>query len=873
MTAQVRPADDHGNDPASEAVEFFTLLHGDQDGYLVTFSGTRQGEKLASPRERYHAWPAEAAQAGQHVANATAAGQEVYACAHLLTKQKRIKANAAPVSVLWVDHDRAGWPNDAPRPTAIVESSPGRWQVYVRLTEAIEPARAERLNKRLTAMVGADPSGFDLTQLLRVPGTINHKYEGMPPVRLIHEGGEAYDPDELEQMLPPLEQPAPIGRVTARTSSGAPSNASDEDDDRLLARARAAENGVKFAALFDHGDTSAYAGDASRADLALCDHLKFWFGHDPGRIDRVFRRSKLFRDKWDERHYGDGRTYGQGTIDKALADGGEVYQPRPPLRVFVGGQSQAGNRANGSGPGMPGDPPNEDGQECIEPPHLTDMGNAQRLHRDHGGDLRYCKTWKRWQVWDGARWQDDDTDQVVHLAKTTVRGIYIEAGNAADEESRKALAKHASRSEAEGRVRAMIGLAETEPGIPARPDDFDRHPWLLTCRNGTLDLRTGELLPHDRGHLITKLAPVEYDPDAECPVFLAFLDRIMAGNQGLIQFLQRAAGYSVTGDTSERVLMILHGEGRNGKSTFLEVLRSILGDYAIQTPTDTLMAKREAGIPNDIAQLKGARFVSASESDEGRRLDEAKIKSLSGGDTVSARFMRGEFFNFTPEFKLWLGTNHKPTIRGTDRAIWDRIRLVPFSVRIPEAEQDKQLRAKLLAEAPGILAWAVRGCLNWQRDGLGEPREVREATAGYRAEMDVLGEFIEERCVVNPRARVSAKDLYAAYQQWCSDTGEKPLSQKALGQRLDKRGLDTARVGKSGSRYRIGIGLRGEGYEDLPHEAADVSERLTHADALSDISDRDTEPRELSGKTRQNTSADQMRQPVEDDEAEGEAIF
>ncbi len=857
-------ADDHGHDPASEAVEFFTLLHGDQDGYLVTFSGTRQGEKLASPRERYHAWPSEAAQAGQHVADATATGQEVYACAHLLTKPKRIKDNAAPVSALWSDYDREGWPNDAPRPALIVESSPGRWQVYLRLTEAIEPTRAELLNKRLTAMVGADPSGYDLTQLLRIPGTVNHKYEGTPAVRLIHEGWEAYNPDELEQMLPPLEQLTPGPCTGPSASSGASSDAGDEDDERRLERARAAKNGADFVALFDHGDTSAYGGDESRADLALCDHLKFWFGHDPARIDRLFRRSALMRPKWGERR--GAQTYGERTIAKALSDGGETYQPRPPLRVFVGGQGGASNRANGNGPGKPGDRPNEGGQECIEPPHLTDMGNAQRLHRDHGGDLRYCKTWKRWQVWDGARWQDDDTDQVVHLAKETVRGIYIEAGNAVDEESRKALAKHATRTEAEGRVRAMIGLAETEPGIPTRPDDFDRHPWLLTCRNGTLDLRTGELLPHDRGHLITKLAPVAYDPDAECPVFLAFLDRIMAGNQGLIQFLQRAAGYSLTGDTSERVLMILYGEGRNGKSTFLEVLRSILGDYAIQTPTDTLMAKREAGIPNDVAQLKGARFVSASESNEGRRLDEAKIKTLTGGDTISARFMRGEFFNFTPEFKLWLGTNHKPTIRGTDRAIWDRIRLVPFSVRIPEAEQDKQLRSKLIAEAPGILAWAVRGCLDWRRNGLGEPQEVREATAGYRAAMDVLGEFIEDMCVVHPRARVSAKALYASYQQWCKDNGEENLSQKALGQRLDERGFDTARVGKSGSRYRLGIGLRAEGHDDLPHDEADASERPTHADANSDISDRDTEPRESYGKTRQNTSADQMRQPTGDRE-------
>ncbi len=859
-------ADEHANDPTSEAVEFFTLLHGDTPGILATFSGTRRGEKITRPQERYYAWPSEAAQAGQHVADATAAGQEVYACAHLLTKQKRIKANAAPVSVLWVDHDQEGWPNDAPRPAAIVESSPGRWQVYIRLTEAIEPARAELLNKRLTAMVGADPSGYDLTQLLRVPGTVNHKYKGMPPVRLIHEGWEAYNPDKLEQMLPPLEQAGPGPRTGPRASRGAPSNASDEDDDRRLARARAAKNGADFVALFDHGDTSAYGGDESRADLALCNHLKFWFRHDPGRIDRVFRRSKLFRDKWDERHYGDGRTYGQGTIGKALADGGETYQQRPPLRIFIGGQGGADDTST---------------EELIEAPHLTDMGNAERLRLRHGRDLRFCRAWNTWLVWDGQRWTKDDAGHVVRLAKETVRAIYAEASAATDDETRKTIAKHALKSEQESRVRAAISLAESEPGIPATPDQFDRHRWLLNCQNGTLDLQTGVLRPHDRSDLITHLAPVEFDPDAECPTFLRFLGQIMAGNEGLIRFLQRAIGYSLTGDTSERALMILHGKGRNGKSTLLEAIRGILGDYAIRTPTDTLLNKREGGIPNDVAQLKGARFVSASEADEGRRLAEATVKDLTGGDTVSARFMRGEWFNFEPEFKLWLGTNHRPAIRGTDDGIWDRIRLVPFAVRIPDAEQDKHLRTKLLAEAAGILAWAVRGCQDWQRDGLGEPREVREATAGYRAEMDLIGGFLDECCVVQPDATALTKELYATYKTWCEDNGEKPLTQQNVGRRLTERGFTAIRR-TGGARAWTGIGLRttpqGDGTRLLVRgegaPRSDAIERVTLSDGDSDITQLDIDPRGLSGKDRHYPSLNEIASlPAHDDKAEGEAIF
>ncbi len=280
-----------------------------------------------------------------------------------------------------------------------------------------------------------------------------------------------------------------------------------------------------------------------------------------------------------------------------------------------------------------------------------------------------------------------------------------------------------------------------------------------------------------------------------------------------------------------------------------------MGDYALRTPTDTLLARRDAGIPNNIAALKGARFVSASEADEGRRLAEATIKDLTGGDTISARFMRGEWFDFLPEFKLWLGTNHKPVIRGTDRAIWDRIRLIPFAVRIPDEEQDKHLRTKLLAEAPGILAWAVEGCLAWQRDGLGEPREVRDATAGYRAEMDVLAGFLEDRCVVKEAARVSAKDLYASYVGWCDETGEKPMTQKAMGQRLGERGFDSARVGKDRARYWLGLGLRGGDNDDPPAEGADAFWERTRADANSDISDRNQEARGSSGKSRPHASA------------------
>jgi len=439
-------------------------------------------------------------------------------------------------------------------------------------------------------------------------------------------------------------------------------------------------------------------------------------------------------------------------------------------------------------------------------PHLTDLGNAKRLVARHGTDLRYCAARKTWLVWDGRRWTWDDSGEVPRRAKETILSLYPMAAELPDSD-RKALVKHALSSESAKRLEAMISLAQSEPGIPTGLDALDRDPMLLTVANGTLNLRTGELRDHARSDLITRTVSADYDPSATCPTWLTFLERIMAGKADLIAFLQRAIGYSLTGDVSERCLFLLHGSGRNGKTTLLETVQGILAEHASRTTTDTLLATRDHAIPNDVAALKGARFVFASEAEENRRLAEAKVKDLTGGDTISARFMRGEWFSFRPEFKIWLGTNHKPDVRGTDRAIWDRLRLVPFTVRIPDDDVDRHLRGKLLAEAPGILAWAVAGCLAWQRDGLGEPAEVRDATEAYRQEMDLLGHFIEEACLVQLTAQVTAKEIYAAYVQWAGAAGERSITQQAFGRRLTERGFDSAQIGKGRTRTWVGIGL------------------------------------------------------------------
>jgi putative DNA primase/helicase len=472
-----------------------------------------------------------------------------------------------------------------------------------------------------------------------------------------------------------------------------------------------------------------------------------------------------------------------------------------------------GSKQKNESTAPPVDEDNHDGgtnEADDEEFHLTDVGNAKRLVKQHGRDLRYCYPYNKFLIWDGKRWQLDITGEADRRAKSSIAAVYIEAAHASDEDARKALARHALKSESDARLKAMLSQAQSESGMAVKPEDLDFNPFLLTVNNSTLNLRTGEFHSHRRADLITKLAPVDYDPHAACPLWESFLETIMAGKPGLTNFLRRAVGYSLTGDTSERALFILYGSGANGKSTALETIRALLGDYATRTPAETLLARRDNAIPNDVAKLKGARFVSASETDEGRRLAEAQIKDLTGGDTISARFMRAEWFDFKPECKLWLSTNHKPVVRGTDRAIWDRLKLIPFDVRIPENEQDRKLLSKLKEELPGILAWAVRGCLEWQKEGLGVPDEVRNATGAYQSEMDVLAGFIADACVLTASAQASATSLYQSYKRWCDDNGEKWSNQRVFGSSLAERGFEKRRSGATGSYVWYGIG-RAEG--------------------------------------------------------------
>lgn len=456
----------------------------------------------------------------------------------------------------------------------------------------------------------------------------------------------------------------------------------------------------------------------------------------------------------------------------------------------------------------------EELQQMIKQFKLSELGNAERLVARHGKDIRYCHEWNKWLIWTGTHWQIDLTGEVERRAKETIRAIYSEAAEIEDEEKRAALAKHAAKSETNRAISAMVELAKSEPGIPVLSDQLDSDIWLLNCKNGTLDLRTGELRPHNRKDYITRIIPTEYNPYADFEEWAKFLHRIMNDNAELISFLQRAVGYSLTGSTREQCLFMLYGCGANGKTTFLEAISDVLAGYAQRTPTDTLLAKDTSGISNDIARLKGARFVVASEVEEGKRMAESLVKQMTGGEKMTARFMRAEYFEFMPHFKLWVGTNHKPVIRGTDQAIWRRIKLIPFNVTIPPEERDKNLLNKLRREMPGILNWAVMGCMDWQKNGLGEPEEVIKATNDYRSEMDVLTRFVSDCCTTATQRCTKSSELYKKYAEWSKDNGEFALSQTKFSTRMQEKGY--VKDVRSTGNYWLNIAIIDEDDSDNP---------------------------------------------------------
>ena len=445
--------------------------------------------------------------------------------------------------------------------------------------------------------------------------------------------------------------------------------------------------------------------------------------------------------------------------------------------------------------------------------HLTDLGNAERLIASYGSVLRYCEPLGGWFVWDSQRWVPDITGQVRRLAKATVASMYHEASTLQDDNERKSLARWALASESASRQRNMLELAWSEPEVPVLPDTLDADPWALNVLNGTIDLRTGDLRPHDQAAMITHLAPVEYDPDVQDPIFDRYLLDATGGDKDFANYLQKAVGYTLAGVTDEEVFFLLLGEANTGKSSLIEALLAMLGTYGVKTSFETFLAsKHNAGQARpDVMAMRGARLVAAVEPAQGRHLAEAELKELTGGDTIAARNLYQSQISFRPTFTIWLAANKPPKMTDDDTGLWRRIKRLPFESVVPEDARDPAVKRYLLSPEGGkaLLSWAVKGCLAWQREGLRSCASVASKTAALRAEFDPIAEFIGTHCIVNRRAEVSAKDLRGAYEDWASEMGARPINNRDWGQRLRALGCENTRTRQGGVFTTIwqGIGL------------------------------------------------------------------
>jgi putative DNA primase/helicase len=470
-------------------------------------------------------------------------------------------------------------------------------------------------------------------------------------------------------------------------------------------------------------------------------------------------------------------------------------------------------------------PPGSNSEPDLLLQPYTDTGNAERLLALYGRDIRFSKEMKKWLVWDGKRWNSEDPGCIKRLATRTIRKMYTQALAINDKDARRNAERHARDSESAKSITAMLTCAEYQEGIRVVADELDRNPYLLNFRNGTLDLKDGTLHKPRREDLITKLVHFDFDRQAKCPLFLEFLHRIMGAGPDaseadlerasrLVSYLQKCFGYSLTGDVSEKVVFCLFGAGNNGKTTLLEAIRFVLAEYSTQVLIDSLMRyhSRESNASlADLADLRGARFVTTSEAEEGQRLAVGKLKYLTQGMGKIKTCRKYENpIEFTATHKLFLDANHKPVIRGGEKAIWNRLKPIPFTVTIPDEEIDKGMLEKLKAEAVGILAWLVEGCRRWKSEGLGDTPEVAEASAAWQAESDRFAEFLEEECELEADAWIPVSDLWALYKSWCGMNHERAMPKTSFDERLESLGCKKGSREHGTVRAWVGIGLKSQ---------------------------------------------------------------
>lgn len=551
----------------------------------------------------------------------------------------------------------------------------------------------------------------------------------------------------------------------------------DLEDDEIIDKARNCRTGAAFQLLFSGAWQGIYASQ-SEADLALCNQLAFWTQRDAAKMDKIFRRSGLMRPKWDTKR--GAYTYGEMTIEKAIASCADVYEPKivqDDTTLAIGLFRNGGVRAD-----IP--------KNTYD---MTDTGNAQRMRDKFVGNIKYSFVHKKWYYWTGKVWTVDYTGEIKKLADSVVNDIKKEAFAEQDEDIQEAKLKWANKTASSRAKEAMIKECQHLDGIPVLPEEMDAYTDFLNVQNGVINLRNGELMPHDSAFMMTKCGYAEYDNTSgkQPELWLKFLDDVTNGDKDLQVYLQKCVGYSLSGSIREQCAFFLYGIGNNGKSTFIDTISELLGGYASNVQPETIMLRRngDSGANSDIARLKSARFVTSEEPTEGVRLNEGLVKQLTGGGKVTCRFLYGDEFEYEPEFKIWIATNHKPVIRGTDVGIWRRIRLIPFEVNIPPEKVDKTLKYKLRKELPQIMKWAIDGCLLWQKEGLEPPQSVDKATKEYKAEMDLLAAFCEACIEIDyvHGDRIAATDLFSVYSNWAATNNEFTMSSRKFFNEVTKK--------------------------------------------------------------------------------------
>lgn len=606
------------------------------------------------------------------------------------------------------------------------------------------------------------------------------------------------------------------------------------------------KNGKKFQEGFFGG----HGADASATELSICNHLAF-YTKDPEQIYRIMQNSALVRNKWDKPIKSGGDTYILYTIKKAIQGTTASYDPKKSKRE------------------------EKDWKEFLNYEE-ADQGNAERLVWLHGENIRFCFERKEWLIWNEKIWEPDNTGEITRLAVATMRKYRQSQENwkkklmqeleelpkkikeefeqalkenpergqeLADEFEKKGKEKakelkekikitnskinFAIKSLSNGKLKAMIELAAHIRGISISVTELDKDKHLVNCLNGTYDLKEKKFREHRKEDFITKVAGFNYDQNAQAPRWKRFIDEIMLSDKEKVGYIQRWLGYALSGYTSESIFPIGYGHGANGKSVFMSIALQLLGDYAAQASAALFMAKKNDGSPNpELVQIQGKRLVFVSETSEGKHLDEQFIKSITGNDTIVARGLFQKSIQFKPVAKIFMATNHKPLVRGADTGIWRRLQLLPFGATFEGEKRDIHLEEKLVAELAGIFNWALEGFVEWEKTGVNLPKSMNIATLEYKKNMDSIGNFLDDMCVVHAEARGGVKEVYEAYKMWCNEMGENPMKNRMFKNRLEEKGFQQKRT--KSARYWDGFGLQ----SDNPHlqlqDKKEVEEVIQH---------------------------------------------